>query len=98
MTAGEKLRAALKEADMTEYQLARRMYVSPAYIIALMKGKTEMDGPTRMEIEHIMGLERGALEEDKENGHDNGVDADADPGADAGAGTAGGGGNAEAQH
>lgn len=95
MTSGEKLRAALKEADMTEFQLARRMWVSPAYIIALMRGKTEMDGPTRATIERILGLERGALEEDKENaGPKN--DADADTGADAGAGADGGGGNAQA--
>lgn len=46
---------------MTEFQLARKMWVSPAYIIALMKDKTEMDGPTRRTIERILGLERGAL-------------------------------------
>ena len=61
MTAGEKLRAEMKEAGMTEFQLARKMWVSPAYIIALMKDKTEMDGPTRTTIEHILGLERGTL-------------------------------------
>lgn len=62
MTRGDKLRAAMKEAGMTEFQLARKMWVSPAYVIALMKDKTEMDGPTMRTIERILGLERGALE------------------------------------
>ena len=52
----------MKQADMTEIQLARKMWVSPAYIIALMRDKTEMDRPTMRTIESILGMERGALE------------------------------------
>lgn len=93
MTTGQKLKKALEASEKTEFEIARAMYVSPAYILSIERGKTEPDGPTKRWLEKLLGMESMALEEDEADAGANDADH-ADAGAIAGAGGNGVGGDA----
>lgn len=84
MTQGEKLKAALDAAGMTEISLAKKMRdVSPGVLIAVTRGWATMEPWQRITVEVLLGMERGSLKGDEENagddGHDGAADADAGP-------------------
>ena len=98
MTQGEKLKAALDAAGMTEISLAKKMRdVSPGFLIAVTRGWATLEPWQRITIEVLLGMERGSLKGDEENAGDSGHDgaADADRGPDGNAGQDGGGKPAE---
>ena len=98
MTQGEKLKAALEAAGMTEISLARKMRdVSPGFLIAVTRGWAKLEQWLRITIEVLLGLERGYLKEGGEIAGDSGHDgaADADRGPNGNAGQDGGGKPAE---
>jgi len=98
MTQGEKLKAALDAAGMTEISLAKKMRdVSPGFLIGVTRGWATLEQWQRITVEVLLGLERGYLKEGGEiagdAGHDGAVDAD--PGSNGNPGAHGGGESAE---
>ena len=65
MTQAEKLKAALAAAGTDEISLARRMKASPGRMVAVTKGWTALEPWERITAEVLLGLERGALNEDE---------------------------------
>ena len=65
MTQGEKLKAALEAAGMTEISLARKMRdVSPGFLIAVTRDWATLEPWQRITIEVLLGMERGSLRDE----------------------------------
>ena len=95
MTQGEKLKAALDAAGMTEISLAKKMRdVSPGFLIAVTRDWATLEAWQRITAEVLLGMERGALKGDDENERNDSA-VDADPGPDGNPGAHGGGESAE---
>lgn len=66
MTQGEKLKAALDAAGMTEISLAKKMRdVSPGFLIAVTRGWAKLEAWQRITAEVLLGFQRGFLREDE---------------------------------
>ena len=66
MTQGEKLKAALDAAGLTEISLARRMRdVSPGFLIAVTRDWAKLEPWQRITAEVLLGLRRGFLNPDE---------------------------------
>ncbi len=61
MTQGEKLKAAIAAAGTDEIALARRMRISPGFLIGVTRDWAELQAANRITAEVLLGLERGAL-------------------------------------
>ena len=66
MTTGQKIAAARNKADMTQAQLAKKMYVQVSVIRDIETGYIEVNDALRGWIEKILEVQPGELAADKD--------------------------------
>lgn len=64
MTQAEKLKAVLSDRGMDEIALARRMRISPGFMIAVTRGWAVLDAWHQAWAENLLGLEPGTLKDE----------------------------------